>query len=207
MLLPPVRQFLIPCLTFSAGRMSASGWEPICLRAWNQQEEEGVLLQVRIPWGGNGGGTGAGEPGRAPDGMANPPETKVLAVTVPTDTWTPGSRWSGPRGCGDPRGKTQLGDPGRWVLRGMRWAHPEVMPLKAEKKPEQDRVGRGGGAGGGGLGPLVSHPLTSDSGSPLYPALQSLCFSPGAGAAAEQSPLAARPGWFSEITENEAAAC
>lgn len=81
--------------------------------------------------------------------------------------------------------------------------------IKGREKARTGLSGQGWGRwrGGGSLGPRVSHPLTSDSGSPLYPASQSLCFSPGAGAAAEQSPLAARPGWFSGITENEAAAC
>lgn len=77
-----------------------------------------MLLQVRVPCRGHRGRAGAGEPGRAPDGTANPPETKVLAVTVPTDTldpWQPVVRATRLWG---PPGKTQLGDPERWTLRG-----------------------------------------------------------------------------------------
>lgn len=70
-----------------------------------------MLLQVRVPWGGNGGGAGAGEPGRAPDGMANPPETKVLAVTVSTDTLDP---W---RPVGTP-GKNPVGVPALLYISG-----------------------------------------------------------------------------------------
>ena len=77
-----------------------------------------MLLQVRVPWGGNGGGAGAGEPGRAPDGMANPPETKVLAVTVSTDTLDP---W---RPVGTP-GKNPTWGPREVDFEGMWWAHPE----------------------------------------------------------------------------------
>ena len=98
-----------------------------------------MLLQVRVPWGGNGGEAGAGEPGRAPDGMANPPETKVLAVTVPTDTLDP---W---RPVGTP-GKNPIGSQKRQEIS----RKTSTSALLTTPKPCAERWALSPGAGRSG---------------------------------------------------------